>query len=135
MVLIAFWVVPFPLAVFFGSKLQYTCNISPNEFFVILFCPPTSVFFYLRARLSQYRRTIKRPDAILAKHMLMTLYESFRLQKVDKRFDVMWYVARHSFLHSFNLSLTHSLNSLNHSFIYSRDLGLSHSFMVCRHCF
>ena len=93
MVLIAFWVVPFPLAVFFGSKLQYTCNISPNEFFVILFCPPTSVFFYLRARLSQYRRTIKRPDAILAKHMLMTLYESFRLQKVDKRFDVMWDVA------------------------------------------
>ena len=93
MVLIAVWVVPFPLAVFFGSKLQYTCNINPTEFFVILLCPPTSVFFYLRARLSQYRRTIKRPDAILAKHMLMTLYESFRLQKVDKRFDVMWDVA------------------------------------------
>ena len=93
MVLIAIWVVPFPLAVFFGSKLQYTCNISPNEFFVILLCPPTSIFFYLRARLSRYRRTIKRPDAILAKHMLMTLYESFRLQKVDKRFDVMWDVA------------------------------------------
>ena len=30
----------------------------------------------------------------------------------------VWYVARHSFLHSFNLSLTHSLNSLNHSFIH-----------------
>ena len=29
----------------------------------------------------------------MAKHLLMTLYESFRLQKKDRRFDVMWDVA------------------------------------------
>ena len=94
MVLIALWAVPFPIAVFFGSKLLYTCNVNPTEFFVILLCPPSSFVYYMRSRFfKQHRRTIKRHDAILAKHMLMTLYESYRLQKVDKRFDVMWDVA------------------------------------------
>ncbi|XP_066928693.1 uncharacterized protein [Clytia hemisphaerica] len=97
MILIALWVIPFPLAVYFASIMQYTCKINPRELFISLLCPPSLIFFYARGKLSKYRRTINKEDAMMAKHLLMTLYESFRLQKRDRRFDVMWdvsYLAR-----------------------------------------
>jgi len=93
MVLIALWVIPFPFAILFASKLQYTCKVNPNEFFFCLLFPPVIIVYYIRDRIDQYRRTINKDEAMMAKHLLMTLYEPFRLQKVDKRFDVMWDVA------------------------------------------
>lgn len=86
------WVIPFPFALYVLSKMQYTCKIVPREFITALIFPPILLYYCFRNRICGIRRSCNIKDAMLAKHLLMILYECFRLQKNDRRYDVMWEV-------------------------------------------
>lgn len=90
--LVLLWAIPFPLALYVLSKMQYTCKIVPREFFTALFFPPFLIYYFFRNRLCGHRRSCDVTNAMTAKHLLMVLYECFRLQKNDRRYDVMWEV-------------------------------------------
>lgn len=60
------WVVPFPLSLYFGSKLLRNCYITPNQFLVSIFIPLFSLWFFVRAR----KRELIQEDAICSLHLL-----------------------------------------------------------------
>ena len=71
------WVAPFCIVLWGGSKLLYSCKISPNEFFLILIFPPISAYYYWRTK-QEGVIVLTKEDAMEAKHYLMELYEPFQ---------------------------------------------------------
>ena len=76
-IIVIVWVVPFGFALWGGSKLLYSCKISPNEFFLILIFPPISAYYRWRKK-QEGLIVLTKEDAMEAKHHLMELYEPFQ---------------------------------------------------------
>ena len=72
------WMAPFCIVLWGGSKLLYSCKISPNEFFLILIFPPISAYYYWRAK-QEGLIVLTKDNAMEAKHYLMELYEPFQI--------------------------------------------------------
>ena len=82
------WMLPYCFVLHCGSKLLSTCKVSPNELLLILLFPPASLFYYSRSRIHGVIQMSK-VDGMLAKHLLMNLYQPFRRKPSNNEY-IMW---------------------------------------------
>ena len=89
------WIIPYCATLHYASVLMTSCRITPTNFLVVLFFPPSLVYYSVRNRFSRSKaeansgaNLLSETDAMTGKHILMDLYDAFKVDESNKY--MMW---------------------------------------------